>query len=287
MKKVISKNQEILELSREILEDIDSHVIPLASTLLKTSRLSSAIKDDKSVTYFQGIAKDAEHKKFIIDTFEINMQSTKDPNISYANPNQRVYNFGNKFERENLRKQAEMAMSVLAAYKTNCHSYALRVYERWSLGETAETIFELKRKKVEPILLKIFPDFNKRIESIENNLKSENPEDWKSSVASCRTLLMDIADIVNPPKEDSEKGKYINRLQDFISPKITSQTKKNLLKTFLEELKKRIEYTANATQGAAHKDRPILEEAQDIVLYTYFAIAEIMSRYEKTIDKLH
>jgi len=33
----------------------------------------------------------------------------------------------------------------------------------------------------------------------------------------------------------------------------------------------------DVTQGSAHKDRPIKDEAEDIILYTYLLIADLMS----------
>lgn len=65
--------------------------------------------------------------------------------------------------------------------------------------------------QLEPILREIFPDINQRLNSIEQNIKSDNPEDWKNVVTSCGTLLMDIADILNPAKANEDKSKYINR----------------------------------------------------------------------------
>ena len=93
---------------------------------------------------------------------------------------------------------------------------------------------------------------------------------------------MDIADILNPPKNIIEdKNKYINRLKDFISTPSGSKTKIKLLKTYLEEIKKRVEYTTALTQGSSHKDRPIIEEAENIVLYTYLIIADLMEIYQE------
>jgi hypothetical protein len=71
-------------------------------------------------------------------------------------------------------------------------------------------------------------------------------------------------------------------LKTYISPKIESTTKKKLIKTYLEEIKKRIEYATNMTQGPAHKDRPSQEEAESIVLYTYLNISELMEAYRQS-----
>jgi hypothetical protein len=130
-------------------------------------------------------------------------------------------------------------------------------------------------------LREIFPDINQRLNSIEQNINSDNPEDWKNSVVSCRTLLVDIADILNPPKDLKEKNQYINRLKDFISPRVSSKTKKKLQATYWDELKSRIEFTSDLTQGGAHKERPQKNHAEDVILFTYLAIADLMDVYSE------
>ena len=62
---------------------------------------------------------------------------------------------------------------------------------------------------------------------------------------------------------------------------MSSKTKKKAIKSYFEELKKRIEATSDMTQGGAHQYRPTQEEAEDIVLYTYLLVADLMSVYTK------
>jgi len=96
---------------------------------------------------------------------------------------------------------------------------------------------------------------------------------------------MDIADILNPAKTDEGKNQYINRLKDFISPKISSKTRKNILNKLLEEIKMRMELIIDSTQGSAHKDRLNLIDAENIVLYTYLMIADLLEIYSNKTKK--
>lgn len=121
-------------------------------------------------------------------------------------------------------------MNLLSYYRAETYNFVLNIYTKSQFGNIAESIFEKKRMKADTNLRKIFPDINQRLNSIEQNIKSDNPEDWKNSVISCRTLLMEIADILNPPKTSEEKSKFINRLKDYVSPKIPSETKGKLVK---------------------------------------------------------
>lgn len=124
-------------------------------------------------------------------------------------------------------------------------------------------------------------DTQQILNSISNNLISQNPEDLKNAVVSCRTLLIDIADKLNPASTPEDKPKYINRLKDYVSPKEGGDTKTKMVRTYLEEVKNRIEYTSDITQGKAHQDRPLKHEAEDIVLYTYLIIADLLEIYNQ------
>lgn len=280
----MKKNEEILQLSEEILVDITDERLPLHNILLKASRLSLLLDIPKNVDLFKGWAKFAEQNFFVVSSFQSNMEAAKDPNFSIAsaNPSQYIHNFsGNAMERHGLRNNVNQVVGYLAQYRTETYNFVMGIYTKWKFGSIAESIFEKKRSRTEPILREIFPDINQRLNSIEQNINSDNPEDWKNAMVSCRTLLIDIADILNPPKDSKEKDQYINRLKDYISPKISSKTKKKLLNSYWDELKNRIEFTSDLTQGGAHKERPQKSHAEDVILFTYLAIADLMDVYSE------
>lgn len=281
-------NEQITNLAEEIMVDITNNRLPLHNILLKASRLSLLLNMPENIKFFKEWAKYAEQNLFIVETFKSSIEATKDPDVSIAsaNPDQYIFNpTGNVFERRGLRDEAKNIINNLAHYRAETYNFVLGVYTKWQFGNISEGIFEKKRKKAEPILREIFPDINQRLNSIEQNIRSNNQEDWKNAIASCRTLLMDIADILNPAKTGEERKKYIDRLKDYISPLVESEDKKNLLLSFLEEMKTRLEYTVKITQGGAHQYRPLLNEAEDIVLYTYLIIADLMEIYSLKTKK--
>jgi hypothetical protein len=284
----MNRNGEIIQLSKEMMLDITEGRIPLCIVLLKGSRLSSLLDMPESDDWFKRAAKYAEANQFVVENFRTSLEAAKDPNVSVssANPNEWVNGTsfgggikGNIAERNYLRNEANKVIGYLANYRTEAYAFASKINQNWQFGNIAETIFEKKRKNVEPVLQKLFPDTDQRLNSIEQNLRSQNPEDWKNAVGSCRALIMDIADLLNPPISSEDKSKYLNRLKDYVSPKVSSSTKRKLIKTFFDELKSRIEYTMDLTQEAAHQGRPSRSEAEDVVLYTYLVIAELMQIY--------
>ena len=278
MKKI---NKEIADLAYEIMIDITNDRLKLHNIMLKSSRLSLLLSFQELHNWFKENARLAEKNQFIVETLQKNMEATKDPNISLSSVNPNEYtNLGirsNMNERILLRNESKNALESLSYLRTETYKFSLSIYNKWRFGNVVQNIFEKKRIRTEPTLYKIFPDINNRIGSINENINSNNPEDWKNAVASCRTLLMDIADILNPVKKAEDKSKYINRLKDFVSPK--SKTKKSLIDNLLDELKNRIEYTINMAQGGAHQDRPLLHESEDVVFYTYLIISELINLY--------
>lgn len=284
----MKKSEEVLQLSKEILIDITNDRLPLHNILLKASRLSLLLDIPTNVDLFKGWAKFAEQNSFVVGSFQSCMEAAKDPDISLASastsPIANIVHH-NAFERREIRNNTNQVVSFLAQYRTETYNFVMGVYTKWKFGSIAENIFEKKRNKAEPILREIFPDAHQRLNSIEQNINSDNSEDWKNAVVSCRTLLVDIADILNPPKTPKEKEQYINRLKDFISPKVSSKTKKKFINNFLEELKNRVELTSDLTQGGAHKERPIKDEAEDVVLYTYLVIADLMDIFNQRVKK--
>jgi len=281
----MKRSEEITSLAHEIMLDISEQRTPLHLSMLKASRLSLLLDMPNEVKIFQGQSEDAESMQFSIDSFNSQIDATRDPNISYAGSNQYYTPQGNKFERSHITSTAQKNTRNLAMYKAQTYNFAMNVYTRWQFGNIAESIFELKRKRMEHVLPEIITDIQGRLNSIEQNLKSDNTEDWKNAVGSCRALLMDVANNLMPPKSKNEKGKFINRLQSYISP-MESKTKEKVVKILLDEIKLRIEHTMNLTQGPAHHDRPTKEKAEDVVLYTYLILGEIAEIYQNRKEAL-
>ncbi len=278
----MEKNEEITILSKEIMVDITDNRIPLHNILLKCSRLSLLVNLPHNVKLFQDWAKYSETNSFIVGSFNVSMESAKDPNVSLASANPSQYinsGFGNSFERSSLRASTSNLVSTMANYRSQAYGFASNIFQKWQFGNIAQTIFEMKRSRTEETLRTIFPDVENRLNSIEQNLRGSSSEDWKNAVTSCRTLLMDISDLLSPIKDTQDKQKYINRLKEFVDT--SSKTRSKLVKTYLEELKKRIEYTVDLTQGGAHQSRPLKKQAEDVVLYTYLVIADLIEIYNE------
>lgn len=288
----MKKNEEIVLLADEILNDLTNSQIPLANIILKSSKLSLLVDAPSNVKLFQSWSKTVEHGLFLTNSYDSSIAAAQDrpTSIQSANPKQYIHQpYGNSIERNTIKQQTEKAVKDIANCRAQIYSFALNIYQKWKFGNIAESIFEKKRKKTEPKLRELFPDIDQRLNSIESNLNSTNPEDWKNAIVSCRTIIMQIADILEPATEKDDIKKYNNRIRKYISRNEKSNRKASLLKIYASELSKRVEITSNTTQGSAHKYTPTLAYAEDTVLMTYLLIADLLSfadiQKEKTLDK--
>ena len=275
----MKRNEEIASLANEILLDIGNNRTPLHISLLKASRLSGMLDMPTNVSLFQSWAKFVEGQEFISNSFQTRIEAAKDPNISYTGGNQFYVPHSNFWERSGIKSEAEKSISVISNYRAETYKFVSTVYTQYQFGNLAQNIFERKRLRIEPILGLVIFNIQDRLNSIEQNLNSDNEEDWKNAASSCRSVLMDLADKLIPLKSPEDSRKYISRLQGYVNP-IFSKTKKKIVTTLLDEVAKRIELTVNYTQGPAHKDRPMKVQAEDVVLYTYLIIGEIAEVYE-------
>ncbi len=281
----MNRNQEIAKLAYQIITDLDWWSLPVHISVLKCVRLCKLMWRAKDANVFSDRAKKAEFAEWKIHWVLALIQSAKDPDVSLSssNPNQYVVNTSsNKQERLGLDMQLWMHRSSISNFRTETYKRVAWVYEKYQFWNLAESVFDRKRKRTEPFLHLILPDAELRLNSIEVNLTSDNPEDRKNAVVSCRTLINDIANIVNPPSGKADVDKYINRLKSFVSPKKwawESKTKSSLSDSILEDLKNKIEYCTKLTQWSAHIDRRSKEYADDVLLNTYLVISEVVELY--------
>lgn len=277
-----NKKEYIVNLAAEIMDDITSNRIALHNIILKTSRLAFELNFQDTFNQLKEWAVTAEQNQFISESYRDELQAASDPDIavSSANPHQHVMSpLGNTQERIRLTKQARGAVSVLAGYRKECYTFAVGIYTKWKFGNIAESIFDRKRDRTEPTLNDIFPDSHQRLQSIDSNLQSENEEDWKNAVSSCRALLMDLADVLKPETEEDKQQKgdtYKKRIKEYIRENTSSKTKKQHISNFVEEIDKRINTTLGLIQGPSHKSRPAKVEAENTVLYTYLLVSDLM-----------
>ena len=243
---------------------------------------TNEIKEIAEVRSISSIEENAATLKMRLSFFQPQPFS-----VSSANPNDYVH-----IPFRNLGAEAQIAasyrdeMAVLASRRAFLYDFVLSKHFELRVSSAAEDIFEGYRKRIDKYLGNLIPDELRRLESIQGNLLSDNPEDWANAGHSCRRLLQAVADALYPPSEvptTSKSGKtikigkdnYINRLVMFCESKTVSGVSFKVISADMQYIGERLDAVFSAAQKGSHSEIN-LSEAQRFVIHTYLVIGDIL-----------
>lgn len=225
----------------------------------------------------------------LIESNQKALVSAADPDVSVAsaNPNQSVYApMANSGERAKLSSTIQSASKILAHSRSFAYEYASSVNYELNFSQAASSIFGRISNKVDLNLLTIVPKAANKTASINENLRSDNPEDWANAVHSCRRMLQEVADALFPAQEPRESnGKliklgpdnYINRLIAFIEDNSGSQRFQEIVGSTITYIGERLDAVFKAAQKGSHSQISTREEAERYVVYTYMTVGDILA----------
>lgn len=323
--------REVLELSGEILRDIELATIPLANAVLKTIRLARLLNDFDRLAILQFEAggypvdsngntrpdawepsrvagrrytitdprttkvaeycytESVEQLEQRVGTLRARLSSAVDANVSIssANPYQWVMpNQGNLYERAGVQRNIELTVGRLAERRNFLYEYVSRKHYELKFSNVASDIFARRREAVDNKIGLVVPDAIRKFDAVNENLRSDNPEDWANAVHSCRRILQALADALFPPQKEARtkdgnqiklgSDSYINRLICFAEDKSASNSFRGLVGSHLGFLGDRLDAVFEATQKGSHADVS-REEADRYVIYTYLVVGDILS----------
>ena len=242
-------NEESLNLSEEILTDMELGRIPLSNICMKTKRLTRLLGDTQyeKIFYYEmfgykenpdGIPLDVFKMAKIAERVSINEQGKEvayqrsieqiiseinfnearlkvsfDPNVSIssANPNQSVYSRNNAHERERIYSFLVTLQGQLSERTAFIYRYVLNKNAELKLQNILEKSFDKLVKDIVEKIVKYLPDGAEKINSSVDNLKSDNVEDWSNAVTTFRRILSDLAKSIKP----KNNGKYYDILKSL------------------------------------------------------------------------
>lgn len=223
-----------------------------------------------------------------ISSQKIRLSAAVDPNISIssANPNQHVFTpSGNVVERRSIVNDIKKNQVILQKVTGKLYNYILQIYHKLVYGNIIEDTFTTARLQVNHELVKICPKAIEKFISVYSNMDSNNPEDWANAVHSCRRILLDLADVIYPPKNEPiiidgkkikvGKDQYINRLIQFINSKAESKTFADVIGADLSSIGMRLDAINEAVCKGTHAN-VTKDEASRYIIHTYLLISDII-----------
>jgi hypothetical protein len=301
-----TKNEHLVELTKELLDDIELNRQTAECLLLKATRLARfegpkeiqkwlrfelrgySGSDEIAIKYMgktgRWINKD-EHKGYwsplaeiesYINSEKLKLQSMRTPNISgdYAafavsSANQAMSNTS-----ANISKFSGIRSRVLSLL----HSYVSDFYYAKLFDIQAESIFETYKETIDLKLTEECGDILDKIPSVINRLSENDPESISQALLTCRRIIDAFANKIFPASEDVfeingnklslTNDKVQNRINVYVHTKTDSDSIRKKIRQNLSNLYDRV-------SSAVHND-VTPNEAKALFLNTYLLIGEII-----------
>jgi hypothetical protein len=162
------------------------------------------------------------------------------------------------------------------------HSFASNIYHERAFSTTAENIFEQFKAKIDSLLDRFCGEVLEKVPAVYNRLAEGDTESISQALTTCRRIIDSFADAIYPPPRDPiiKDGRetklgpqqVLNRIQQFVSERVTSVSRQERLRHTSRDLYTRV-------CAGIHSD-VTSEEAQCLFLVTYLLLGELIGLTE-------
>lgn len=302
-----SRSEHILELARELLDDIELSRIGPESLLLKASRLARWVGSDE-VKYwlklemsgynstgpislrYMGITgrwTDRENNKgywgplaqleasVLAEKSKLAQIRTPDLGGDYANL--AITNVINAMT--NTTSYITRIGGIKSKVLARLHSFVSDVYYEKEFDHLSESIFERYKRDVDALIAEHCGDVLAKIPAVMDRLSDKDEESVRHALVTCRRIIDTFADSIYPPSDETieiggntlrlDAGKHQNRINAYVHQRLGSQSRKQKIRQNLANLYDRI-------SNGVHKE-VTAEEACALFLNTYLLIGEVLN----------
>jgi hypothetical protein len=301
-----SKSEHILELAKELLDDIELSRTNAESLVLKTSRLARWVGSDEirywlklemggyngsneiSLKYMgvtgRWIDRDKQtgywgplaQQEAAIDAEKAKLASLRTPDSSgdWASVAIATATKAMTAAANNITRLSGIRTRVLA----QLHSFISEIYYEKQFDSLSESIFERYKSDVDTLIGDSCGDVLEQIPSVMQRLAEGDQEAISQSLNTCRRIIDSFADSIFPPSDETiEIGgnqlslaadRQQNRINAYIHQRTDSNTRKKRFRQNLSNLYDRV-------SAGVHNDVTV-EEARALFLNTYIFIGEVL-----------
>lgn len=165
--------------------------------------------------------------------------------------------------------------------KKKSHEYCVKLSNKYKYSDTSSSCFDLLKNAVDDKLLDLEPELAQQLMLAFKGISSKSSEEWSQALTSCRRLLEALADKLYPPndkvinKRTFKANQYINRLWQFMSESIESESNSDLAKMHVDYLGSWLEKNYKMTNKGVHAEVSQLE-ATRVVFHMYLMLSDIL-----------
>lgn len=301
-----SRSEHILELARELLDDIELSRTSAENLVLKASRLARWVGSDeirywlklemggynstnetsrkymsitgrwtdieKNLGYWGPLAQ----QEAAIAAEKAKLAALRTPDSSGEWASVAIANVTNAMNQtaNNISRLSAIKSRVLA----QLHSFVSEVYYEKEFDSLSESIFERYKSAVDTLIAESCGEVLEKIPSVMSRLSDGDEESISQALVTCRRIIEAFADSILPPIDQTieiggntlklDASKHQNRINAYVHQHIQSQSRKQKIRQNLSNLFDRI-------STGVHSD-VTAEEANSLFLNVYLFLGEIL-----------
>lgn len=301
-----SRSEHILELSKELLDDIELSRTSAEALLLKASRLARWVGSEEikywislemkgynssneiSLKYMgitgrwydkekgQGFWGPLAQQEAALEAANVKLRAMKTPDTSgdWAFRVMQMHEQSVNANTQNITKLSGIKSRVLA----HLHSFVSEVYYEKEFDSLSESIFERYKSDIDTLISEHCGDVLEQIPSVMDRLADGDSASISQSLTSVRRIIDSFADSIFPPTEDTMTmngnevslgaNRHQNRINAYIYQRIESRSRKQRFRQNLSNLYDRV-------STGVHND-VTAEEARALFLNTYLLLGEVL-----------
>ncbi|TGK48793.1 hypothetical protein EHQ16_07910 [Leptospira kanakyensis] len=301
-----SKSEHVINLAREILDDIELSRLGAQAILLKTTRLARYVDEEEIRAWLrfemQGFSDDPIALKYmsktsrwtdfkkkegywgslakIEATAEAQKQKLSLIRIPDTSGDRAIFVIDRVTTQMNdASHNIAKLESIKSIVISLIHDFVANVYYQKTFDNVAEGIFDKYKKDIDILIAANSGDILGQIPAVVDRLSNEDKESISQALNTCRRIVDSFANHIFPAREDSieiggnilslKQDKVLNRINAFIQLNTESESRKKKLRQNLSNLYDR-------TSAGVHSDIDT-NEAKSLFFNTYLLLGEILS----------
>ena len=302
-----TEEEHIIDLSKELIDDIELGRLPSDKLILKSSRLARLAGSEQiqqwlnyemvgynssnkiSLHYMSATGRwvNYEEKKGYwgpLGEIEANIESKKSElqaiNLTsvsgdYAATSITIAKNNHANISQTIRKLSGIRSRVLGLL----HTFAVGIYYERQFVDIAQNTFEGFRKDIDGLIADKAGDVLIKIPSVIDRLKKGDNEAISQALTTCRRIIESFSDAIFPPSDDKfdidgnslslGADKYQNRINAYIASRTNSKSRRTRLRQNISNLYDRV-------STGVHSDVSS-QEAYAIFLNVYLFLGEVLN----------